>query len=287
MLLASAGFFYAAEMQAQSTDIFKVDYLNIPENDTGIKTQRYKFLFNLPIKLNEKKDYLITGLEYNRFDIGYSREFPFDKRDLIRFHVVDLNIGYITKWNENWNLVTILTPRLASNFTDGIMTEDFFMNATATLWKENAKADKPYRIVLGLSYNSTTGLPVPLPLVSYYRRFHPKWSFTLGIPRSNFKHHVTKNHTFEMALFLDGYFLNIQDNIALPMNQLASKISLSALVGAVGYQYNISKRMALYAFFGRTFEQEGKLRNDERGDVFLLNDESNLYIRTGFKIGIF
>ncbi len=285
--MVSAVLFYASIIQAQSTDIFKIDYLNIPENDTGIKTQRYKLLFNLPIKLNEKKDYLITGLEYNRFDIGYSREFPFDKRDLIRFHVVDLNLGFITKWNENWNLVTILTPRLASNFTDGIMTEDFFMNATATLWKENTKADKPYRIVLGLSYNSTTGLPVPLPLVSYYRKFHPKWSFTLGIPRSNFKHHVTKNHTFEMALFLDGYFLNIQDNIALPMNQLASKISLSALVGAVGYQYNVSKRMALYAFFGRTFEQEGKLRNDERGDVFLLNDESNLYIRTGFKIGIF
>nr|WP_223826619.1 DUF6268 family outer membrane beta-barrel protein [Flagellimonas sp. S3867] len=285
--MASAGFFYATLLHAQSSDVFKIDYLNIPENDTGIKTQRYKFLFNLPIKLNEKKDYLIAGMEYNRFDIGYSREFPFDKRDLIRFHVVDLNLGFITKWNENWNLVTIITPRLASNFTHGAMTDDFFLNATATFWKENAKADKPYRIVLGLSYNSTTGLPVPLPLVSYYRRFHPKWSFTLGIPRSNFKHHVTKKHTFELALFLDGYFLNIQDDIVLPTNQLGSKISLSALIGAVGYQYNISKRMALYAIFGRSFEQEGKLRNDDRGDVFLLNDESNLYIRTGFKIGIF
>ncbi len=27
--------------------------------------------------------------------------------------------------------------------------------------------------------------------------------------------------------------------------------------------------------------------NDGQGDVFLLNDEANLYIRTGFKIGIF
>ena len=287
MLIASMGFLYASLLPAQSSDVFKIDYLNIPENDTGIKTQRYKFLFNLPIKLNEKKDYLITGVEYNRFDIGYSQDFPFDKRDLIRFHVIDLNLGFITKWNQNWNLVTILTPRLASNFTHGTVSDDFFMNATATFWKENATAEKPYRIVLGLSYNSTTGLPVPLPLVSYYRRFHPKWSFTLGIPRSNFKHHVTKKHTFEMALFLDGYFLNIQDDIAFPENQLGSKISLSALVGAVGYQYNVSKRMALYAFFGRTFEQEGKLRNDDRGDVFLLNDESNLYIRTGFKIGIF
>src|SRR5690606_4618659 len=59
----------------QSTDIFRLEYLNIPENDTGIKTQRYKLLFNLPIKLNEKGDYLVAGMEYNRFDMGYSQHF--------------------------------------------------------------------------------------------------------------------------------------------------------------------------------------------------------------------
>ncbi|SHG17272.1 DUF6268 family outer membrane beta-barrel protein [Flagellimonas flava] len=271
----------------QSSDILRVEYLNIPENDTGIKTQRYKFLFNLPIQVNAKKDYLITGLEYNKLDVGYARDFGFDKSELNRFHVVDLNLGYITKWNENWNLVTILTPRLASNFTERTISDDFFLNATATFWKENPTADKPYRIVLGLSYNSTTGLPIPLPLISYYRRFHPNWSYTLGIPRSGFKYHPAKKHTLEMALFLDGYFINIQNNIVLPDSQIASKISLSALVTAFGYQYNISKRMALYVLAGRSIEQEGKLRNDDRGDVFLLNNESNLYIRTGFKIGIF
>ena len=278
------GTFQAA---AQSTDIFRFDYLNIPENDTGIKTQRYRLLFNLPFKLNEKKDYLVTGLEYNRFDVGYSREFPFDRSELIRFHVVDLNLGYITKWNENWNFIALLTPRLASNFIEGVETEDFFINATATFWKENKTADKPYRIVLGLSYNSTTGLPIPLPVVSYYKRFHPKWSYTLGIPRSNFKYHASSKHTFETTLLLDGYFINVQNDILLPDNQIGSKISLSALVGALGYQYNISKRMALFALFGRSFEQEGKLRDNQRQDVFLLNDEWNLYIRTGFKIGIF
>ncbi len=286
-ILLSCAFFCVHVGFGQSTDIFRIEYLNIPENDTGIKTQRYKALFNFPIKLNEKKDYLITGLEYNRFDVGYSREFPFDKSDLIRFHVVDMNVGFITKWNENWNLVTVITPRFASNFTDGIMSDDFFFNATATLWKENSKADKPFRIVLGLSYNSTTGLPIPLPLVSYYRRFHPKWSFTLGIPRSNFKYHFAKKHTLETTLLLDGYFINVQDDILLPDGELGSKISLSALVGAIGYQYNLSKRMAIFALVGRSIEQEGKLRNDKRGDVFLLNDEANLYIRTGFKIGIF
>ncbi len=271
----------------QSSDVLRLEYLNIPENDTGIKTQRYKFLFNLPIKLNAKKDYLITGVEYNKLDIGYSRDFGFDKSELNRFHVVDLNLGFITKWNENWNLVTILTPRIASNLTEGTLTDDFFLNATATFWKENAKADKPYRIVLGLSYNSTTGLPIPLPLISYYRKFHPKWSYTLGIPKSGFKHYLGKKHTLETTLFLDGYFINIQNNIVLPDNQIASKISLTSLVAALGYEFRLAKHMRFYTLLGRSLEQEGKLRNDDRGDVFLLNDEANFYIRTGFKIGIF
>ncbi|MGN7515404.1 MAG: DUF6268 family outer membrane beta-barrel protein [Allomuricauda sp.] len=274
-------------MWAQSTDIFRVEYLNIPENDTGIKTQRYKALINLPIKLNEKQDYLITGMEYNRFDMGYSENLPFDKSELIRFHVIDLNLGYLTKWNENWNLVTILTPRMASNFMNGTVTDDFFMNATATFWKERPNADKPYRIVLGLTYNSTTGLPVPLPLVNYYRRFHPNWSFTFGIPKSSLRHYFNKKHSLEMALLLDGYFINLQNDILLDNGQVASKISLTSLLGTLVYQYNISKRMSLFAMVGKTVVQEGILRNDDQGKVYLLNDESNFYIRTGFKIGVF
>ncbi|MEM9867440.1 MAG: DUF6268 family outer membrane beta-barrel protein [Bacteroidota bacterium] len=281
------GFFCSHLLTGQSTDIFRAEYLNIPENDTGIKTQRYKFLFNLPIKLNEKKDYLVTGLEYNRFDVGYSQNFPFDQSEINRFHVVDLNLGYITKWNENWNFVGLFTPRLASNFTDGIQTNDFFLNATASLWKQGVKNDKPFRLVLGLSFNSTTGLPFPLPVVSYNKRFHPNWSYTLGIPRSRFEYHPSPKHTFGFSFLLDGYFINIQNDIALPENKIGSRISLSALVGALGYQYNITKRMALFALVGRSIEQEGTIRDDNRNDVFLLNDEANFYIRTGFKIGIF
>lgn len=280
-------FLWALGGKAQSTDIFRIEYLNIPENDTGIKTQRYKALFNLPIKLNERKDYLVAGMEYNRFDMGYTEDFSFNKRELNRFHIVDLNLGLITKWNTNWNLVTILTPRLASNFVHGAQRGDFFMNASAAFWKESPDGDRPFRIIVGLTYNSTTGLPIPLPLLSYYRKFHPDWSFALGVPRSELKRYLGKKHVLELALFLDGYFINLQNNIPMADGQSASKISLNSLVGTLGYQYRLSKGMTLFIMGGNAFIQEGKLRNNERGDVFLLNDEANFYIRTGFKLGLF
>ena len=279
-------FLTLAPGHAQSTDILRVEYLRIPENDTGIETSRYRFALNLPIKVGWDK-YLVAGAEYNRLDVGFSQTLPFDSSELNRLHIVDLNVGYITKWNANWRVIGIITPRFASNFTDGVVTEDFFFNAIATFLKEKSDVPKPFRIVLGLSYNSTTGLPVPLPLVSYYKRFHPKWSYTIGIPRSNFKFHPTDKHTFQFLLALDGYFINIQNDVLLPDNQLGSKISLSALVGSLGYQYNFTKRTSFYAMVGRSIEQTGNLRDNKRREVLLLNDEANVYIRTGFKISIF
>ncbi|MBW8243339.1 hypothetical protein K1F50_11050 [Muricauda oceani] len=272
---------------AQSTDIFRLEYLNIPENESGVKTQRYKALLNIPIKLNEKDEYLAIGGEYNRFDMGYTADLPFDKKEMIRFHIIDFNLGLIKKWNEDWNLVTILTPRIASNLLDGIIMDDFFMNASAAFWKEKPKADKPFRIVLGLTYNSTAGVPVPLPLVHYYRRFHPDWSFVIGVPKSNLKYHLDKKHSFELASFLDGYFMNLQNDIILDNGLVASRISFNALVGSLGYQYNVTDNISFFAIAGTTLYQEGKLRNKEKGEVFLFNKDPNFYIRTGFKIGIF
>jgi hypothetical protein len=271
---------------AQSSDLFRLEYLRIPENNTGINTSRYRALINVPLKLNVT-DYLVVGAEYNEFDIEFRKAAPFDKNKVEQLHIIDFNLGYITKWNENWRLVSIVTPRVASNLSGGISSDDLFFNATASFWKEAKDAEKPFRIVVGLSFNSTTGIPIPLPLVSYYRRFHPNWSYTLGIPKSNFKYHISDKHTLQLALLLDGYFINIQDDFQLPDGEVGSRISLSALVGTFWYQYNVNKNMAFYATFGRSLILESRLRDDNRNDVFLLNNEANLFLRGGFRISIF
>ncbi|MBT8184424.1 MAG: hypothetical protein KJN76_06270, partial [Eudoraea sp.] len=225
---------------SQSTDIIRAEYTVLPKTDTDIDVARYRFLINVPIKLVNNK-YLVTGAEYNLIDFDGSDSFTIDIRELNTLHIIDLNLGYITKWNENWRFVGIFSPRIASNFVKSLSIDDFRLNLTATLWKEKMNIEKPFRLVLGLTYNSTTGLPVPLPLISYYKRFHPNWSYTLGIPRMNFKYHINPRHTLQTALLLDGYFVNSQNDILLPDDNLGSSISLSALVGAFGYQYNITK----------------------------------------------
>ncbi|MEX0289124.1 MAG: DUF6268 family outer membrane beta-barrel protein [Flavobacteriaceae bacterium] len=271
---------------AQSSDILRAEYTVLPRNNSEVEIARYRFLVNVPIKLAEDK-YLVTGADYNLIDFDGSRNYPFDASELNVLHIIDLNLGYIFKLNEQWRGVGIFTPRLASNFTDGIVGRDLKINLAATIWKEKKDVAKPFRIVLGLSYNSATGLPIPLPVVSYYKRFHEKWSYSLGIPKSSFRHHLTDRHMLQTALFLDGYFVNIQNDILLADNNLGSAISLSALVGVLGYQYNINKNMSFYTQAGFTITQRGLLRDDKRNNVFVLSDVGNFYFRTGFKISIF
>lgn len=240
----------------------------------------------MPFKLKGGK-YLIVGSEYNYIDFDTTREFPFETSELEHLHVIDLNLGYIFKWNDNWQFIGIVTPRLASNLVTKVVGRDFLMNLTATFLKEVKDVEKPFRIVLGLTYNSTTGLPFPLPLINYYKRFDPMWSYSLGIPRSDLRYHISDRNTMLLALFWDGYFVNAQNDVILPDNELGSAISLSALVSALGYQFNISRMASFYGFAGYTLLQNGVLRDDKRNNVFNLNNNGSLYFKVGFKVSIF
>ena len=277
---------FTAFVNGQSTDIFRIEYTTLPNGENNNRLNRYRILFNAPINVGSDR-YLILGSEYNLIDIDRSEVLPFDDSEISRLHVVDMNIGYIFKINPQWRFIGIVTPRLASNFVNGIESGDWLVNVTATLWKERKDIEKPFRLVLGLTYNSTTGLPVPLPLINYFKRFHVKWSYVLGIPKSDLRFHLSEKHSFISALFLDGYFVNVQNAIILPDDTLGSSLSLSAVVGALGYQYNISRVISFYGWGGYTIRGSSILRDDNRKKVFVINDSPGVYFKAGFKISIF
>ncbi len=277
--------FLAVEGVAQSTDVLRIEYTNIPgENNNDF--ERYRLLFNAPINLGFNR-FLILGSEYSFINIDRDGPLPFDDSEIKNLHVIDVNVGYIFKIAPQWRFIGILTPRLASNFTDGISKDDLLLNVTATLWKERKDIEKPFRLVLGLTYNSTTGLPVPLPLINYFKRFDLKWSYALGIPRTDLRYYPSENHSIITALFLDGYFVNVQNDIILPDSSIGSSLSLSAIVAAAGYQYNISRVMSFYGWAGYTLRGSSALRDDSRNRVFVINENPGLYFKAGFKISIF
>ncbi|NND16102.1 MAG: hypothetical protein HKN89_07235 [Eudoraea sp.] len=270
----------------QSTDLARIEYTSLPQGNTQQESSRYRVLVNAPIQTGID-EYMVLGGDYSQIQLDQAGTLPFDSESLRRLHVIDFNLGYIFKWNENWRFVGIFSPRVASNLNDGLVPSDIKLNATASLWKERKDAEKPFRLVLGLSYNATTGLPIPLPLINYFKRFHPNWAYTLGIPKSQLRYYLTDKHILDVSLFLDGYFVNIQDEIIVPGDELASAISLSAVVGSVGYQFKISKYVTWQSWLGHSIYQRGILRDDDRNSVYVLNNDPGFYFRSGLKVSIF
>lgn len=271
---------------AQTPDVFRAEYMILPRNDSGARLARMKLVANVPIKVGDSS-LIVLGGEYNRLAYDLDRDdITINQQGLNYFHVVDINLGYVHSYTKDWRLIGVLTPRLASTLTNPLENGDFSINATIGAFRDRPYLDSPTRLVLGIAYNSAVALRVPLPVVYYEKRFHPSWSYIVGVPKTGIKHHFNEKQMLQTEFILDGYFVNLQNNTALPDATFASSISSSAAVVTLGYSYNITKAMSFYGFFGHTIFQLGVLRDDDRNDIFTLNDDPSFYIRTGFRIGL-
>ena len=270
---------------AQTPDVVRAEYMIMPKNDSGSRLSRLKLLLNAPIAVRDSNN-LVIGAEYNRLAYHLEKELPFSDVGLKQFHVIDFNLAYVWKFNSNWRFIGVVTPRLASTLTNPLENGDFSINATVGFLKEKKKIDKPIIFVLGISYNSTVALRIPLPFVYYEKRFRPNWSFVVGLPKTGLKYYLRERHQFQTEFIFDGYYVNLQNNIVLPNTVSASSVSSSAALVTLGYQYKLAKSTFLYAYAGHTLFQSGVLRDSDRNDIFTLNDDPSFYFRMGFRIGL-
>jgi len=277
--------YFTAQVVAQSPDIFRIEYMLMPKNKADAELSRIKLVANVPLKVKES-DNIILGAEYNYLSQEYGDNSSFEMKGIKNLHVVDLNLAYVYKYNEDWRFIGVTTPRLSSTLTNSIENGDVSVNITLGAFKDIQNIDKPMRLVLGIAYNSTVALRIPLPIVYYEKKFHHKWTYVVGVPKTGLKYHLKKNQMIQTEIILDGYFVNLQNNIILPNMGFASSISASAALITIGYQYNLTKNMSFYGYAGHTLFQDGVLRDKDRNDIFTLNDEPSFYFRTGFRIGI-
>ena len=279
--------FLVDSVEAQLTDLARLEYSFIPSSKSDDQYTRLRAILNYPIKLKEK-DYLIVGVEYNRIILNLEEDYPFNPRDLNRLHIIDLNFGYTFKCKNDWRLGVNLNPRIASTLTNSLTSDDLFLNGGVFAIKDRTSAsdiDRPYRLVLGLTYNTTAGLPYPLPFISYFRQVNEKWSFNVGVPKSNLKYTFNQRSNLQAFASLDGYFANIQEPM-LVGDKLVDNISLSVAVGGLGYEYCFTKHIVAYSYIGYTFRLNNVLRNGDRDEVFKLDDLNAFYLRTGLKFKI-
>lgn len=280
-------------VQSQLTDIARLEYSFIPKTDSEDQYTRLRFLFNYPIKVKEDA-YFILGTAYNRVILNLDQEKykpNFNTEFLNTLTIIDFSLGYTYKMNDNWRLAFRITPRLASTLTTKITKEDFFLNGGVFMIKDRSKAKDftPYRLILGLTYNTTVGLPLPLPLINYTRFVNDKWSYTLGVPKMNVKRRFDDKNSVQLYAGLDGYFAHVQEPERIQVGNNVrdvESVSLSVMVLGLGYEYSFTKNLVLYSYAGHTLRLNNRLRNADREDIFQLDNANSFYLRTGIKFKI-
>ncbi len=279
---------------AQLTDLARVEYTYFPQSDSDNSFRRFRSFVNFPIKLTED-NYLVPGFEYRNVNLKFNDVTPFSREDLTRFQSFEMSMGYTFKLNEKWRFGARGAGIATSNFsTDTFTNEDVIF--TGAVYFINDKTDegltKPWRLILGGRYDTESGRPFPLPFVNYYREFHPDWSFTLGVPKSNIKRYfgTERQHVMQGFITLDGFYANIQDNVNVPSENnalnTAESISMTILLGGLGYEYCITDHLVFYLYAGHTILNDIRLRDGNQDDVFTVNDQNTFYGRTGIKFKI-
>lgn len=280
-------FFVFQTCNAQLSDLFRLEYSFIPKSNSEDQYTRLKALFNYPIEL-KNDSFLVLGAEYNRILLNLEEDYPFDTSALNKIHVIDLNIGYTFKWNKSWRFAVNFNPRIASTLTKQLTSDDYFINGGFFFINDKTKKGNlihPYRLILGLTYNATTGIPFPLPFVSYYREINQKWSFNAGIPKSNLKYIFNERNNLQAFIGLDGYLAHLQNTTSVN-GQNIDHISLSVAIGGFGYEYCFTKHLVAYLYTGYTFRLNNVLRNKNRNEIYKLDDVNAFYLRTGIKFKI-
>ncbi len=151
--------------------------------------------------------------------------------------------------------------------------------------ERNLDNNKKERLILGVSYSQNRGFPFPLPFISYYRKFHPNWSFNLGVHKTNLQYHFSKRNRIKLYGELDGFTSNLQNGVVVNGNEVADRINMSLILGGLQYEYHFTDYLQLYARFAYNFSIRNTLR-DGNTNLLTVDNNSRGYLRTGIRFKI-
>ena len=277
-------------LSAQTTDLARLEYTLIPQANSDNSINRFRGFVNFPIPLEWDGSYLVPGLEYRNVDLDIEDRVPFDIKNVQKFQMFRLSMGYTFKMSKAWRVGMKVGVEIASNFEQRTAKGSDLRFTGAGYVINDRTADsiaKKDRLIIGLQYSTNAGRPFPIPVVNYYKEFHPNWSYTLGVPKMNLKRTLTDKQTVQAFITVDGFFSNLQND--LPINNgtdipgMADNISMTVVLGGLGYEYFFSRHLLFYFYGGYTGFNEIRLRKSNRETLYKINEENTFYIRSGIK----
>tara|TARA_R100001369_G_scaffold954_4_gene3217 strand:+ start:90411 stop:91316 length:906 start_codon:yes stop_codon:yes gene_type:complete len=283
-----------SNIYGQATDLARIEYTNFPQSSSDNSFSRLKTFLKFPIKLNEKGAYLVPGIQYQNVNFQLKDETAFSKEELDHFQSYAFSLGYTFKMSEDWRFGIEGEVDATSNFVTRELTgEDLEYTGSIYFIKSKSSADSigSWRLILGARYSTATSIRFPIPIVNYFKRYDEKWSYTLGVPKTNIKHNLNDKHSFQAFASVDGFYANLQNKINpagnLPYTgPLGQNISITTVLTGLGYEFQFSKYFSFYIYGGHSIINNIRLRDEHQDRVYTINDTNSIYGRTGLKFSI-
>ncbi len=275
--------------QAQLADLIRLEYSKVPADDSGFEYNRQRFLFNYPVKLKEGT-YIFMGVDYSSIELDFEQQITaFDQQKTDRFRLLDVNFTFTYPIDEDWRFAARLVPGFSSNLDSRSLLFEDMVISSAIVWikdkKEAPDVPKPFRIIFGLAYSGNSGIPFPIPFVSYYKKFHPKWSYNVGVPTVNLQYHASERWRFKLYGRVDGFNSNLQNGLLVNDETLAQRINMNLFLGGLRYEYNIGQNLELFVTTLYIFRNRIQLRR-VRNNILELDGSERFHYKTGIRLKV-
>lgn len=286
--------FFLGTSNAQDTELVRLEYSYIPQSDGDNNYKRFRFSGNLPIPLRTEGSYLVLGLQYRNNSVQFSDELlEAEFNSPFSFQTYGIELGYTFKMKNNWRFGTKLSFGVTSDFQgQGLVSDDFRYRGAVFFVKtyKDERQDTKARLVMGTQYTTPARISFPLPIINYFHKFHPKWSYSLGSPKTSIKHYFNKKNTLQAFVGLDRFYSNLQKNSVVSdvngQNIVAENISALIINNALGYEHYFTEHLLFYIYGGYTIFNEIRLRDVVNDREYIIDDNNTIYLRSGFKFKI-
>ncbi|WP_108866273.1 DUF6268 family outer membrane beta-barrel protein [Aquimarina aquimarini] len=281
-------------MRCQGTNLARIEYTYIPQAQSDNVYSRFRISANYPIKMDDKGTYFVISPQYRFNNLQIKDALLFNTQEEINnFHTAGIELGYTFKMKNNWRFGAKAGVGISSNFEEsGVKSDDFRYTGSVYFVKSYKNKDTPKTagLVIGLKYTTPASLNFPLPIINYFKRFHPSWSYSIGTPKTSIKYFFNEKNTLQAFVGLDRFYGNLQSNRVFTdangNNKIAENASMLTFLGALGYEYYFTEHLLFYTYAGYTLSNEIRLRDKNQNDVLRINDKNTFYLRSGIKLKI-
>ena len=116
-----------------------------------------------PMVFSGGKILVLNGLSYRRVDFRY-KNFPAGGTEIEQAQSIEYSAFVIDSLSEQWKLVAVLTPGLASDFEGDLSGDDITFQGILGLLRQHRKN---LALGFGVAYVRDFGTPLPLPFIYF------------------------------------------------------------------------------------------------------------------------